>query len=391
MRVLHVIPSVGPVRGGPSVAIRTMTRGLAQAGVRVDIATTDDNGPERLLVPYNTPITEEAVTHWYFRRQTRFYTFSWPLTQWLRRHICDFELVHIHALFSYPAVAAAYWAGRRGVPYIVRPLGVLNRWGMQNRRSLMKKLSFCLVESGILSRAAAVHYTSEQERLQAAELGVQQRPVIVPNAADVPVEINSYTPGRFRARYPQLAERVLILFLSRLDPVKGLDLLLPAFAQVRAQLPQIMLVLAGNGEPNFTVHLRHEAARLGIASDIFWAGFLAGGEKWAAMADADVFALPSYSENFGLAVVEAMASGCSVVVSDQVAIHREIAQAHAGLVVPCEIDSLARALVTVLTDNELRRKMGSNGKRLAQNHFSVQAVTQDLIELYTRVTHSALS
>jgi glycosyltransferase involved in cell wall biosynthesis len=387
MRILHVIPSVGPLRGGPSAAIRTMTRGLAQAGLSVHVATTDDNGPDRLSVSHRTPVDEQGVIHWYFPRQTRFYTFSLALTQWLRRHVADFDLVHIHALFSYAALPAAYWASRRGVPYIVRPLGVLNCWGMENRRAWMKNLSFRLIERRILAGAAAVHFTSEQERMEAVEVGWQQRAVVIPNATDAAFDSEGCPPGRFRARHPQLSGRPLMLFLSRLDKIKGLDILLPAFAQVRAQHPRAMLVLAGDGDPHFVAHLRQKADQLGIAADVFWPGFLAGEDKWAALADADLFVLPSYSENFGMAVVEAMACARAVVVSDRVAIHREIAEAQAGLVVPCEIDAIARALKTALTDCDLRARMGRNGKQLAQSRFSVQAVTKDLIDLYTEVTN----
>lgn len=146
MKVLHVIPSVSPLRGGPSVMLRTMAKGLAQAGVEVDVATTDDNGPGRLSVSHTIPIVEEAVTYRYFPRQTRFYTFSWPLNHWLAQHVQDYDLVHIHAIFSYVAIPAAFYAKRYGVPYVVRPLGVLNRWGIQNRRPWLKQLSFRFIE-----------------------------------------------------------------------------------------------------------------------------------------------------------------------------------------------------------------------------------------------------
>src|ERR1044071_2292764 len=126
MRVLHVIPSLGPLRGGPSEVLRRMASGLATAGITVEVATTDDNGPGRLDVPIADAILEEGVTYRYFPRQTRFYTFSWPLTVWLAGHVGDYDVVHIHALFSYAAIPAAFWARRYGVPYIVRPLGVLN-------------------------------------------------------------------------------------------------------------------------------------------------------------------------------------------------------------------------------------------------------------------------
>src|SRR2546422_889665 len=100
------------LRGGPSVLVRTLASGLSRAGIETHIATTDDNGPERLRVPLGVPVVQEGVTYWYFSRQTRFYTFSWPLAHWLARHIPEFDLVHIHALFSFAALPAAFWANR---------------------------------------------------------------------------------------------------------------------------------------------------------------------------------------------------------------------------------------------------------------------------------------
>ncbi len=101
LRVLHVIPSIGPLRGGPSFVIRAMSEGLAAQGCEIDVVTTDDNGPEqRLAVVLGRPVRENHVTYWYFRRQMRFYTVSWPLSRWLGRHVADYDLVHIHALFS---------------------------------------------------------------------------------------------------------------------------------------------------------------------------------------------------------------------------------------------------------------------------------------------------
>jgi hypothetical protein len=100
LKILHVIPSIGPMRGGPSFVIQAMAKGLAGHGCTVDVAATDDNGPgKRLSVPLNQPVRENAVTYWYFRRQIEFYVTSWPLSRWLRKHVAEYELVHIHALF----------------------------------------------------------------------------------------------------------------------------------------------------------------------------------------------------------------------------------------------------------------------------------------------------
>jgi glycosyltransferase involved in cell wall biosynthesis len=391
MKVLHVIPSVSPLRGGPSVMLRTITRELVQAGVAVDVATTDDNGPGRLNVVVAEPVVQDEVTYRYFPRQTRFYSFSWPLTCWLGRHIVDYDLVHIHALFSYVSISAAFLAKRYRVPYIVRPLGVLNRWGMRTRRPWLKQVSFRLIERRILAGAAAVHYTSEQESLEAAELEIAHRPVIIPNAIEIPPEATSYARGRFRERYPELASRPIILFLSRIDQKKGLDLLLPAFADIVKQHPRAALVIAGNGEPAFVEALKREATRIGIAREIVWTGFLSDDEKWAALLDADVFVLPSYSENFGIAVAESLACGLPVVVSRHVAIHREISELAAGLVVPCEPALLAKAVGKLLADNGLRIAMGNAARRCARTKFSLKFTTQQLVSLYQDITTPAFS
>ena len=382
-KILHVIPSVGGLRGGPSVLVRALAGGLSHAGIETHIATTDDNGPGKLDVPLGVQQVEDGVTYWYFRRQARLYTFSWPLASWLARNVRQFDVVHIHALFSFATLPAAFFARRCGVPYIVRPLGTLNEWGMKNRRPWLKKLSFRFLESRILKNAALVHYTSEQERTEANELAVTTSSEIIPNA--LPSGSRAYICGQFRAQHPELQGRRIVLFLSRLDTKKGLDLLLPAFAEVRKQLPDAMLVLAGGGEEHFMNRLKAQAIALGIDAGIYWAGFLTGEDKWSALADADVFVLPSHSENFGIAVLEAMAAGTPVIVSDQVALHREIAQANAGLVAGRNTDSLATTILQLLNDPAGAWLMGLNGKYLAERDYSADAVTRKLVHVYNGI------
>ena len=383
--VLHVIPSVGNLRGGPSIQVRALSRALSHTGVDTHIVTTDDNGRGQLAVALGVPLIEGGVTFHYFPRQTRFYTFSWPLAAWLEKHVHEFDLVHIHALFSFAALPAAFWAHRRGVPYIVRPLGTLNRWGMHNRRPWLKQLSFRFLERRILKNAALVHYTSEQERFEAEMLQITTRSEIIPNA--LPDSDSADDVPAFRSLRPELGGRRFLLFFSRIDIKKGLDLLLPAFARVRQTYPDISLVIAGNGEADFVSRLKADAAKLGVGSDVLWTGFLAGSEKQAALADAEAFVLPSYSENFGIAVIEAMAAGTPVVVSDQVGIHREIAEAAAGLVVSCNIEELAHSMIRLLADADARRMMGRNGQRLAKEKYSPEAVTRRLIEVYNGVAN----
>lgn len=384
VRVLHVIPSLGPLRGGPSFALPILAQSLARQEVEVHVATTDDNGPGRLPSASGRAVSPDGVTTWYFPRQTRFYTFSWPLTAWLARHAGEFDLLHIHALFSYPTAAASLAAARHGVPYIVRPLGTLNQWGMTQRRPRLKQLSFQLVERRILKGAAAIHYTSEQERLEAEQLGRFGPAAVIPLGIDLREFEQPAPPAAFLHAHPSLAGRPIILFLSRLDPKKGLDLLLPAFAQLRQAQPRAALVLAGEGEPEFVTALRETADDLGIGDSVVFTRFLGGQEKLSALAAATAFVLPSYSENFGVAPVEAMAAGLPVVLSEHVAISGDVRKAEAGLVVPVEAGALAAAMERLL-DPALCSRLGQNARRLARTRFTADAAARELISLYHEV------
>jgi glycosyltransferase involved in cell wall biosynthesis len=198
--------------------------------------------------------------------------------------------------------------------------------------------------------------------------------VVVPNPVDL--ELGALCIHRTNA--PAL------LFLSRLDPKKGLDLLLPAFARVLKRHPTAHLTVAGHGPAAFVDGLKQQAHELRIQPSVAWAGFLQGEEKIRAFARADLFVLPSHSENFGLAVVEAMGAGLPVVVSDQVGIHREISSSGAGLVAECTVDSLEAALLRLLSDPDLRASMAQRGAALART-FSRDAVVEQLAEVYAQI------
>jgi glycosyltransferase involved in cell wall biosynthesis len=377
------------LRGGPTFAVADMTNSLAQAGIAVHIATTNDNGLECIDVPLGQPIVQNGVTYYYFQRQTNFYLFSLPLARWLKRHVAAYDVVDIHYVFAHAGIPASRAALKHQVPYLLRPHGMLNRWSVSARRPRMKRLSMNLFERHMLAHAAAVCLTTEQERMEVAELALPFKPVVMPLGINL-VPFDHLPPtGTFRQQHPHLQGKTLLLFLSRFDKKKGLDLLLPAFAQLKREQPEVALILAGSGTPAFEAKLRAEVQALGIEHDVVFTGFLSGEKKLATLADCDIFVLPSYSENFGVVVVEAMASGLPVIISNQVGLAHDIQQAEAGIVIPCQQDKLVEAIHNLVSDAAQRRQFADQARHLAQQRFSLDAATSSLIQLYTDVVTDA--
>jgi len=385
MKVLHVIPSLSPARGGPGIVLRQTMESLAARGITAHVATTDDDGAHaRAEVPYGAGVAESGGVCFYFPRQTRFYSFSWPLTVWLRRHIAEYDVVHIHALFSYPSTAAAWLARRNRVPYVLRPLGTLAQWGLSSRRPLLKRWSLRLIERPMLKHAAAVQATSEQERLEVQDACAECRAVVIPN----PVAMPDAPPVR-----PARAKPSTILFLSRIDPKKGLEVLLDAFDRIAAGSPDLRLVIAGDGRPAYVAEIRRLAASLGSCDKITFTGNVAGRQKQQLLEDADLFVLPSRSENFGVAVAEAMACGVPALISTDVGIHPEVTNAQAGKAISCRADPepLATAMGQMLSDPAALRRMGENGWKLARDKYSPDVIAGLLIDQYEAIVADAPS
>ena len=186
MRVLQVIPSVSPVHGGPSRAIVDIERALAARGIEVTTVTTNDDGDARTLaVPCGVPVATPFATRWYFPRSTVFFKVSVGLGRWLRENIAAFDVVHAHALFSFAPVAAAFLARRAGVPYVLRPLGVLAPYGMTRHHPFMKKASFALIERRLLEfgERSALHELGRTGRSRGA--GAEMQGVSIPLGIDL--------------------------------------------------------------------------------------------------------------------------------------------------------------------------------------------------------------
>jgi glycosyltransferase involved in cell wall biosynthesis len=359
-----------------------MEHALGVAGVAITTATTDDDGP-RCRLPIEAQLREtNGAARIYARKFLDFYKVAPGLVPWLWRHMREFDVVHIHALFSFVSVVAGLTARWLDVPYVVRPLGTLTTYCMRQRRPRLKRLSLRLLEERILRHAAAVHFTSKREFQEAAALDLPFRGVIIPLAVELGLQ---GAPEDLVRDYPVLKGRRVVLYLSRLDPKKNLEGLLGAFAALRPQRTNIALLVAGSGEPAYVANLERLAQTLGIKECVVWLGHVNGTRKAAALAVSDLFVLPSFSENFGLAAAEALLTGLPCVLSRGVAIAAQVESSGAGLVVEPEPEAIARAVERLLSDENLRRKMGESGRQLAQREYSAATMAARLVALYQSV------
>ncbi len=385
MKILHVIASLAPRDGGPPVACRDMARAAARAGHAVTIYTTDWDGPGRLDVTPETPREEDGVRVVYFPVGfPRILKTSPRLARRLWRDFHEFDVVHVHGLYLFhdwvvARCLAATTPARRATVLVHTHGGLLP--SVRRRHGWLKGLMNRLFQNRLLRGSRGVVFTSSrEERLSLPHLP-PTRHWILPLGIDV-ARFRDLPAGSFRQHRPKLAGRHLILFLGRLHFVKGLDLLCQAMARVREVHEDAHLVLAGGDDTGFGATLRRLIDENGLASRVTLTGPLDRDEADAALADAALLVLPSYGENFGLAVVEAMAAGRPVVVSDQVGIADEVGAAGAGLVVALETAPLAEAICTILADPVGAAAMGERGRALAAKRFSLEALTAGLEDFY---------
>lgn len=387
LRVLHVIPSVWDGSGGPTRAVIEMCRALAAAEPTAlsDIATTDHGLTAEWRAYVESRLPPTTALHVFPESRWLDPGWSLPLARWVWRHVRAYDVVHVHALLNGTSAAAMLLARRRGVPYVVRPLGTLSRYTFANRRARLKRVYHALVDGPALRACGAVQFTAPQEATKAAGRFPAGREIVIPLPFDVDGEVGR--AGRDRPATPGGVPE--ILFMARLHPVKGLDVLLPAAARLRAAGTPFRLTIAGAGSPEYERWVRAEVERLGLDDLVELTGHASGEAKRALLARADVFALPSHQENFGVAIVEALAAGLPVVISREVDIWPDVDRYGSGIAVESDPARVADALAALLGDVERRARCGAAGRRQVADLYSPEAVGRGLARVYRELAAGA--
>ena len=380
MRILQVVASYLPaVRyGGTIVSVHGLCRALAERGHDVHVFTTSVDGGTDSPVAHETPVVVDGVRVWYFR-SPRFRRLYWApaMRRVLREQVATFDLVHTHAVYLWPGWAAMRRAETAAVPFVVSPRGMLEKDLIERKNAIAKSVLIGFIERHFLERAAAIHVTSRRESAELRKFGFQLPPVYeIPNgvdavdAASVSVDLPSALPSGDFA-----------LFIGRISWKKGLDRLVAALPLT----PRTRVVVAGNDDEGYMGQLRAQAERLGVAQRLTFVGPIYGPAKSALLSRASYVIVPSYSENFGNVVLEALAHGTPVIMTRDVGAADWLQEHGCALIADGSPEALAHAMTAFDNDAETRLSMGTQGKALVAREFHWPAVAARVESMYRAV------
>ena len=380
MRVLQVAASLADEWGGPTATIAGLTTALESKGVECTVFAAKGKRVGTEVVALGAVRSRLFPTGSLAGLWTGY---ARGMAASMRRELPDYDLVHVHELWHYPGFAAYRAARGVGKPYIVSLHGGLAPWAL-GHKVLRKRLYMKAVQRRVLDSADSIHAMTSGEAQQVRDMGITTPVSVVPNG--IPSEAFDDLPAGCGAvgLNARLDGKQVVLYLGRIHPGKGLDILARAFGEIASARGDVCLVIAGPDEGGYKPQVEAALLEAGVSDNTVWTGMLTGSDKRAAFSSADVFVLPSYSEGFSIAVLEAMASGLPVVISRQ-CYFPEVADHEAGLVVETNVRQVADALAYLLEHPDEGRAMGERGRQSVRDSYTWEAVAEKMIGLYERV------
>ena len=385
MKVLFITPYIGSAYGGISKIVLELVAALSSSGLAVDLITTNADVGGRLEVPLGRWVQQGNYRIQYFSCwHKNDFIFSKGILRWLYKHVSDYSLVHTHTIFS-PLVSCCHWICRsKKIPYIVTPHGMLEPWAI-GYKSHKKRAYLKLVEMPNLLSSSFIQGTASVETKNICSFVPGLKVIFVPNGIETTVfqNGNRVKPLLFE-KFPQLKEKRIVLFLGRIDPKKGLDLLAPAFEEAHRRFPDTHLVIAGSDNIGFQSTAEQYFINAGVENSITFTGMLVGDLKQSALEIAEIYVAPSYSEGFSMSVLEGMASGLPCVITTGCNFP-EAAKANAAKVVDIQADAIAQALIEFLSDPLAAKVIGDRARQFVLDHYTWDRVAAQLIEVYTDI------
>ena len=378
MRILHVIPTMNPLGGGPIEGLRQLAVTTMRLGHAVEVASLD--GPDASWL-HGFPFSVHALGPAKFG-----YRYAANLAPWLRAHAKDYDALIVEGIWQYHGYAVWKALHRTKTPYYVFTHGMLDPWFKHTYplKHLKKWLYWPWGQYPVLRDAKAVLFTCEEERLLARQSFWLYRAneVVVGYGTARPVGDAEAQRALFFSSYPELKGKRIFLFLSRIHEKKGCDLLIKAFAKIANHYKTLHLVMAGPDQTGWKKDLMALAQELGVAECITWTGMISGDLKWGAFHAAETFILPSHQENFGVVVAEALACGLPVLISNKVNIWREVVMDGAGIVAEDTLDGTVELLEKWLAMNATEQaEMREKTVACFESRFEMGKAAENLIDV----------
>lgn len=374
MNILFIVPSYKPayIYGGPIVVIALLAEQLVKSGHNVVVYTTTANGKAELDVEPGVPQNVDGVQVFYFKRETKDHThISFSLWKKLSKTIKEFDIVHIHSWWNLLVMGAVWICSRNKVKPILSPHGMLSEYIFKANNSLPKKLIHTYAGRKLLSQTW-LHVSTELEWMECKGVIPYWQGKVIPNLVKLP-----------EFAYKRNKGSVLnIGFLSRIDPKKGLDILINALSLTNFNYT---LKVAGSGEDSYINELKVLAETCGNADKIEWVGWMNGEKKFDFFSKIDLFALTSHSENFAIVVIEALAVGTPVLISDQVGLFDYVKKNNLGWVTSTDVESVKNKLNEITTATEKLKNINDFAPSLISKHFSPKHLAEQYESFYVSV------
>ena len=347
MKIVHVISNFSLSYGGMATACKEIAEGQAKVGEDVTVVTSNLDYPIGVLKKtFSKTLYENGVRIYYCPVFFKPLVFSLKLLKCLQQEISNADLVHVHGLFRFPQTFSCWYSRKIGKPYIVSPHGCLDPAVNNNKERYFRRHMYQMIfEKNNLNNADKIHFTALEEKNLAKNLIPVNKGVIIPNGINTGEYNKLPNAGFFELTYNVNVNSYKMLFLGRITWKKGLDILLPALKIIKEKIPNIILLIVGPDNEGYKNKLLKVIEKLNISQYIKFIGLLDKDGVKKAYVDSDIFVLPSYSENFGLTIIESMACGCPVIISKNVNIHEDISSENLGYVINCKPNEIAESVI----------------------------------------------
>jgi len=378
MNLLNAASTLDLTSGGIPEVLKQTTMALSDLGHHIEIVTLDDPSAKFEI---GEGIKIHALGPSFGK-----YHLNFRLIPWLWRNANRFDAILVHGLWQYHSLSVWLISRFLKTPYFVFVHGTLDPWfkHMYPLKHLKKSVYWPWGVYSVLRSANGVIYSTEEERrLASSSFKLYKANEIVVNIGiSDPVGESVSQKEVFYNNYPTLRGKRLLLFMSRIDPKKGCEILIEAFSRISKENPSLHLVMAGPDQSNWMPSLQKAAQELNIASRITWTGMLKGDLKWGAILSAECLVLPSHSENFGVVIAESLACGVPVIITDKVNIWREIQVEGAGFVSTDDVSGVSQSLQRWLNlDDTEKERLGANAKKCFLKNFEINSGVKRFIEI----------